>query len=231
MDLGREHIVDSVEKILQRLSTDHLDILLLHAFSTLARPEDIAAAFDQLHHSGKVRYFGVSNYNAVQIQLLQKFLGQPLVVNQIHLGLAHAHALAEGSEFALEIAQGVTKNQGYAGVSGGGTFDFCRLHDIQIQAWSPLRGDLVKPPVDADVSLNAIREKLLELAQRKNSTPSALALSWLLHHPAGILPVIGASRPEHIVENCAADRVELSAEEWYALFVAGTDLQSRALRF
>jgi predicted oxidoreductase len=228
VDLTREHIVKSAEGSLQRLATDRLDILLLHASSTLVEPEEVAKAFDDLHRSGKVRYFGVSNYTATQIQLLKKALRQPLVANQIHLALGYADALLDGSEFTVELYQAEGDDR-YMGITGAGTFDYCRLQDIQIQAWRPLRA-LLKPKPESPPELKAIMQKLTELAEVKRSSPSAVALAWLLHHPAHIVPVIGAGTPEHIVDNCAADRVTLSDDEWYDLLVATADIKARAVR-
>jgi len=230
VDLTREHIVSSVEGSLKRLGTEHLDILLLHAPSTLVEPEEVAQAFDELHESGKVRYFGVSNHTAAQIQLLKKAVRQPIIVNQIHLGLGYADAFTDGVEFTVELAQAATANECYLGVSGAGTIDYCRLQDIQIQAWSPLRGDLLNPKADSPPELKAAAQKLTELAAVKQSTPAALALAWLLHHPAGIVPITGASTVKHLIENCAADRVSLSNEEWYDLLAAAADIKSRAIR-
>ena len=81
--------------------------------------------------------------------------------------------------------------------------------------------------MNATAQVKQVGQLLSELARRKNTTPSAVALAWLLRHPAGILPIIGASNPEHIVENCAADRITLSREEWYTLFSASAEIQSR----
>jgi predicted oxidoreductase len=117
----------------------------------------------------------------------------------------------------------------YMEVSGAGTFDYCRLQDIQIQAWRPLRA-LLKPKSEPSPELTAMLQKLTELAETKQTTPSALALAWLLHHPAGIVPIIGAGTPEHIIDNCAAERVTLSNDEWYELLAATADLKSRAMR-
>lgn len=231
VDLSREHIVRSVEGSLKRLGIEHLDILLLHIPDPLAQREEIAAAFDELHSSGKVRYFGLSNYIAAQIELLQKFVRQPLVANQIHLGLAHPHAIADGMEITMSVRSGSPKmlSSAYAGIVGSGTLDYCQLHNIQVQAWSPLRGDLLKPPADAAPEIKQTAQLLADLAKEKNATPSAVALAWLLRHPARIAPVIGASSLEHIVENCAADDIALSRQEWFALFASAAEIQRRVI--
>ena len=219
MDLSREHIVSAVEGSLKRLGTDRLDILLLHAVDALVQPQEVADAFENLHRSGKVRYFGVSNYHASQIALLKRSVRQPLVVNQIQISLARPAALTEGMEFTLSVSKPRQRGAEDLKLPGGGTMDYCRLNDIQVQAWSPLRG-VVNPPADAGPKLVATTQLLAELAKKKSTTPAVVALAWLLRHPAAIVPIIGGGNPEHIVENCAADRLVLSRDEWYDLFAA-----------
>jgi predicted oxidoreductase len=230
-DLSRAHIVNAAEGSLKRLRIEHLDILLLHLPDALVEPEDVARAFDDLHRSGKVRYFGVSNHTVGQIELLRRYVRQPLVVNQVHIGLALSYPIADGLEISLQVAKGNHPvNESYLGLAGAGTLDYCRLHDIQIQAWSPLRRALrLDTTADAAPEVKQAVQLLLELARKKDTTPPALALAWLLHHPAGIVPITGTMNPEHLIENCAADRVTLSRQEWYALFAAAGEVRSRTL--
>jgi predicted oxidoreductase len=230
VDSSREHIVDSVERILKRLGTDYLDILLLHAPDALAQPEDIARALDELHANGKVRYFGVSNYAAPQIALLQRYVRQHLVVNQIPIGLANSYPIADSLDFTLQISRTQQETKLGPGISlttrstGVGTLDYCRLHDIQVQAYSPMPRELVNPPADPTPAVKHAIEVLQTVAQRRDAAPSAVALAWLLRHPAGILPVIGSTNPNHIIENCTATRVTLSHDEWYSLFTAAAGI-------
>lgn len=216
---SRAAIISSAEGSLKRLGTDYLDILLLHIQYALMEPEEVASAFEDLKRTGKVRYFGVSNHTISRIELLKRSVRQPLIVNQVHLGLAHSGLLDEPnwSEGSMHIGP-------YAGIAG---LDYSRLNDMQVQAYSPLRGksvvgkaDLLGPPTEAPAELKEAATKLHELATKKGTTPAAIALAWLLRHPGRILPIIGARRTEHIVESCAADRIELSEEEWNALFEA-----------
>lgn len=219
VNLSPEHIVSAVEGSLTRLGTDYLDILLLHAVDALAKPQEIAQAFDSLHRSGKVRYFGVSNYNADQIALLKKDVAQPLVVNQIHISLAHPDAITDGMAFTLQLARGESGEREGPGAVRGGTLDYCRLNDIQVQAWSPMRG-VLNPPADAPEPIRRVAPLLGEIAARRQTTAPVVALAWLLNHSAGIVPIIGGSKPEYIVENCGADELQLSRAEWYELFAA-----------
>ena len=139
INLSGEHIVSSVEGSLQRLNTDRLDMLLLHTPDALMHPVEVAQAFSELKRSGKVRQFGVSNHNAVQIALLKQVVPEPLVANQIHISLAYPYSLLDGMEFSLQLSKGLPGDEVGLATSGPGTIDYCRSHGIQIQAWSPLQ--------------------------------------------------------------------------------------------
>ena len=213
-DFSYEHITRSVEGILRRLQTDRLDLLLLHRPDPLVEPEEVARAFDELHGSGKVRYFGVSNHTGPQIKLLRKAVTQPLVVNQLELNLLHA-GLIEVGILANQTDQPYT--------AAAGILDYCRLNDILVQAWSPVaRGKLADPPKRVLGSTPAQRaaEVVARLADEKGTTKDAIVLAWLLRHPAPIQPIIGTTTPARIASSARADEVELSREEWYALFTA-----------
>jgi predicted oxidoreductase len=221
IDSSREHIKDAVEGSLKRLGTDYLDILLLHWPDSLIEPEEVGRAFDELHAVGKVRHFGVSNYSPYQIELLRKHVRQPLVANQIQLGLAHWYTDPGASKAAITH-----------GAEGVVTLDYCRLQDIQVQAYSPLRGanigkppNLLNPPTDASAEVHKAVETLQTIARSHDTSPAAVMLAWLLHHPAGIVPVIGATKVEHVIDNCAADRIELSRAEWYSLLRAAAPIE------
>jgi predicted oxidoreductase len=205
VDLRYDYIVSAVEASLARLRTDRIDVLLLHASSPLVEPEEVAHAFDQLHRDGKVLHFGVSGHTATQMDLLRKYLRRPLVVNQIWLSLLHHAPITESSGF-------------------GALVDHCRLHGVQVQAYSPLKGNsifakpiLLAPPPDAELEVHELARVLAELASGYKATPAAVMLAWLMRHPVGIVPIIGATTQEHIIENCAADRFELTRDDWELL--------------
>jgi predicted oxidoreductase len=236
VDLSRDHIVRSVEGSLGRIGADHLDILLLHAPDALMVADEIGEAFAQLKQAGKVRHFGVSNFSAMQIERLKKGIDEPLVANQIQLGLGHSHPIVDGMEWPVEVGQdGPEVMSGrkpyfvnaFASPAAPGTFDYCCLHDIRIQAFSPIRGELLSPTQATAPGTRKAAELMGEIAARKGVSPAAIALAWLLRHPAGIVPVFSTSKPERIIENCEADDVELSRSEWYALFAAAAKLTYR----
>jgi predicted oxidoreductase len=208
-DLRPAHIVRQVEQSLTRLRTDHVDVLLLHRPDPLADPEQIAEAFSALRGQGLVGSFGVSNMSAAQIDHLAAHLDAPLVANQLEMSL-HARDWVES---------GVLVNTAAAAALGfpHGTVEYCWSQGIEIQAWRPLaRGRFTGP--DAGPAGELVRE----LAERKRTTPEAIQLWWLQRHPAGIVPVIGSTRPERIraCRDAAGREPDLTHEEWYRLWTA-----------
>jgi predicted oxidoreductase len=134
------------------------------------------------------------------------------VVNQLELNLLHPHM----------ISNGILVNQTaavYANTES--VLEYCRLHDITVQAWSPVAGgQLFNPPADAPENVQAVAELIAELAEKKNTTKEAIALGWLLRHPAGIQPILGTHKAERIADSVKADDVTLDRVEWYSLLAA-----------
>lgn len=212
-DFSYEHIMVSVQGSLQRLKTDYLDVLLLHRPDALVEPEEVARAFDELHRRGQVRWFGVSNHTAAQMQLLQRWVQQPLVANQLELSLLHTALLDEGIVMNRDTTT-PTRNEG--------ALEYCRLHDITIQAWGPLAaGALGKMAAAPNPRLEGAAAAVREIAAEKGVSPEAIQIAWLLRHPARIQPIIGTMNPERIAAACQADGVSLTGDEWYRLYVAG----------
>src|SRR5512139_4060360 len=177
-DFSYEHITRSVEGSLKRLQTDYLDVLLLHRPDPLVEPEEVARTFDDLHSRGKVRYFGVSNHTTAQIKLLRKYLRQPIVTNQLEVSLLHLHLIDEGLVFNQNRPERILR--------GEGTLEYCRQHDITLQAWAPLKKGAVITGVTEPPSQAAqdVAHLIAELAQAKGVSKEAIALAWLLRHPA-----------------------------------------------
>jgi len=210
-----EHILRSVEASLKRLKTEYLDVLLLHRPDPLMEPEEVARAFDDLQASGKVRYFGVSNQSAAIMELLRKHLHQPIIANQLEVSLLHLHLIDAAVVFNQDRPARVLRNEG--------TLEYCRQHDITIQAWAPFKKGAVitgvtEPPSQA---AQEVAQLIGEIAQAKGVSKEAIALAWLLRHPAKMQVIIGTTKPERIKAACEADGVELTRDEWYRLFIAG----------
>jgi predicted oxidoreductase len=201
-DFSAEHLLRACEGSLRRLGVETIDLYLLHRPDYLCDPEEVARAFVKLRESGKVRAFGVSNFRPAMLAMLQKFCPLPLVAHQVELSLTRLDPLEDG------------------------VLDQCRQEGITPQAWSPLGGGPLVGPIDAslprDVAgrLQRLQTTLAEIARAHAVSPAAIALAWLLKHPAGIQPVVGSTRPERIRDAATADAVELSREEWYRLLEA-----------
>jgi predicted oxidoreductase len=213
-DFSKEWILSSVEGSLERLHTDYLDVLLLHRPDPLMEPEDIAEAFTTLKKEGKVRHFGVSNFHNHQIAFLQSYLPDPLVANQIHLGLDHLDWIEQGIMF--------NNTEGKHINFAPGTLEYCRMNGIQIQAWGSMaKGiysglSLKKQPK----RVKRTAKLVVNLAEKYETSLEAIVIGWLLRHPAAIQPVIGTTKPNRIRASAKALDLELSREEWYALFVS-----------
>lgn len=211
-DFSKEHILSSVDGILKRLNTDYLDVLLLHRPDALVEPEEVAEAFDQLESSGKVRHFGVSNQKPMQIELLKKYVKQPIVANQLQLSITNANMISNGVNVNMLIDESVDRD--------GSILDYCRLHDITIQPWSPFQyGFFEGVFLDNDKfpELNAEIDKVAEAHGVSNTT---IAIAWLLRHPANMQPVTGTTNVERIQDCIKASEVKLSREEWYGIYRA-----------
>ena len=211
-DMSKSYIVPAVEDSLRRLRTDHLDILLLHRPDALMDPAEVAEAFDELHKAGKVRYFGVSNQNASQMRLLAKYLHMPIVADQLQFSLLHSGLVDQGIFVNMIDSEATDRD--------GGTLNYCMLEDIRIQSWSPLQasgwtGTFIDNPKYAKTN-----EILAALADKYGVSKTAVALAWILRHPAGMQPILGTTSVEHLTESCDATNFTLTNQEWYDLYLA-----------
>jgi predicted oxidoreductase len=221
VDSSRDYIIQAAERSLSRFGISYIDILLLHWPDLLMEPEEVARAFQSLRRDGKVRYFGVSNHTPAQIELLSAYVDQPLVVNQVYLALENSYLIAKSTATMWDPP---CHSHNYSGADC--MIDYCRLHNIQIQAWSPLKGKLLNPSDEVGEKMKHGARVLAAVAKQKGVAPAAVALAWLLRHPANIIPITMSNNAEHLVDSCAADGVVLSREEWYELLAATFAIQS-----
>ena len=212
-DWRKENILNSVDEILTRLKTDYLDVLLLHRPDLLFDPEQVAEAFDELEKSGKVRSFGVSNTMPMQIELLKKYVKQPLKINQLQLSL-------EQSQLIDQDLYMNNKTTDMSVMRDGGALDYCRLNDITIQAWSPLQHGMFKGMFIDNPEFPELNKVLQELADKYGVTKAAIAIAWILRHPAKMQVIAGTMNPVHLTEMVEADKIELTHEEWYQLYLS-----------
>ncbi len=194
-DYSYNHIISSAENSLKNLGTDYLDLLLLHRPSPFFDPEEVARAFSDLQKSGKVLYFGVSNFSIKQFEMLEAHTDAPLVTNQVEI-----------SPFCLEHFE-------------NGNMEFFLKEKIKPMAWSPLAGgEIVAPKSEKGLRVNRV---LAEVANELNIDGiDKIIYSWLLKHPASILPVVGTQKLERIQNAVDALEIELSLEQWFKIYIA-----------
>ena len=211
-DSSKEHILSSVDGILGRLQTEYLDVLLLHRPDALVEPEEVAEAFDILHRSGKVRFFGVSNHRSSQIRLLQKYVEQPLVADQLQFSVVNSSMIQIGMEANMGTDGAVDRD--------GGVLDFCRENEITIQTWSPFQYGFFSGVFLGNPKFQELNDVIGELAQKYGTTDTAVAAAWILRHPAKMQLVAGTTKPSRLKEICQAADLTLTREEWYRLYLA-----------
>jgi predicted oxidoreductase len=194
-DYSFRHIVNSVEQSLLNFGTDHVDLLLLHRPSPFFDPEEVARAFSSLKRDGKVLFFGVSNFNPLQFEMLNAYWEDRLITNQVEI-----------SPYCLEHFD-------------NGNIDFFTRERIRPMAWSPLGGDRFSNPRD-DKDKTVLRA-VAEVAEELNTDAlDQVILSWVLSHPAVIVPVVGTGRPERLKAAAAALELKMDIEQWFKIYNA-----------
>ena len=211
-DFSKDYIIKSVDGILQRLKIDHLDSLLLHRPDALMESDQVAEAFDLLYKQGKVRNFGVSNQNPMMMELLKKDVKQPLAVNQLQLSAAFTPGFESGFHVNMEDSQ--------AAMRDGSIFEYCKLHDVVIQAWSVLQFGYFKGNFVGNEKFQALNQVLDRLAIKYGVTSSTIAISWILRYPAKMQAVVGTTNPNHLREVSQAANFSLTRKEWYEIYLA-----------
>lgn len=200
-DTSSTHIQQQVEKSLKNLSTDRIDLLLIHRPDPLLNPIEVAEAFSTLKEQGKVLHFGVSNFSVRQFDVLQAYLPFPLVTNQIEWSLFHHTPLTDGS------------------------LDHLVQNRVKPMAWSPLGGGIHFGATDEQGK--RLENGFETLSEKYNgATTSQLLLAWLLRHPANGVPVIGTTKPERIAGAADALNIELDRQDWFEMWrlVRGRDI-------
>ena len=211
-DLSKEHILKSVDEILKRLQTEYLDVLALHRPDALVEPEEVAEAFRILKESGKVRHFGVSNHKPLQMELLRKYLDEPLVTDQLQFSITNSSMVENGLEVNMTTKGAVDRD--------GSVLDYCRFHDITIQTWSPFQYGFFEGVFLNNEKFPELNQILEEIATRYEVTPTTIATAWILRHPAHMQVIAGTMNEKRLEEICKASEITLSREEWYQIYLA-----------
>lgn len=215
-DFSKGHILEAVDGSLKRLRTEYIDVLLLHRPDALVEPEEVAEAFTILETSGKVKYFGVSNQNPMQIELLCKFVKQKIHFNQLQLSITNTGMIDAGITVNMQIDRSINRD--------GSILDYCRLKDIIIQPWSPFQYGFFEGAFLDNPKFPELNQKINAIAADKGVTNTAIAIAWLLRHPAHMQPIIGTTNPQRVKDSCQASGITLTREEWYQIYLAAGNI-------
>lgn len=211
-DFSKDHILEAVDGSLKRLRTEYLDVLLLHRPDALVEPEEVAEAFTILQDSGKVRYFGVSNQNPMQIELLKRYVKQDILFNQLQFSITNTGMVDAGINVNMENPPSVDHD--------GSILDYCRLNDITIQPWSPFQYGFFEGVFLDNDKFPELNQVIDEMAEAKGVTNTAIAIAWILRHPARMQPIVGTTNPDRVKAISKASDITLTRQEWYAIYRA-----------
>lgn len=216
-DFSKEYILKSVDGILKRLHTDHLDSLLLHRPDALMEPEEVGEAFDELKQSGKVLAFGVSNENPYQMDYLQSGLHVRLWTNQVQMSCAHTVMLDAGFNVDMHNDAGIMRD--------GGIIPYCQKNKMALQIWSPLQMGYFEGVFLGNEKYKDLNEKLVEIGEKYGVGADVIAYAWLLRIPGKMQVVLGTTKSERVVNAAKAADITLSRSEWYDIYrAAGNQL-------
>ena len=200
-DTSKEHIIKSAERSLKNFNTDYLDVLLIHRVDELLNPEEVAEAFTKLNKDGKVRYFGVSNFLPAQFNMLNSYLDNKLITNQVEISPLCLNAFEDG------------------------TLDLMLEKRIKPMAWSPLAGGrLFRGNDERALRVQKVLNKIKEEVSAKDI--DEVAYAWLLMHPSKIMPIVGSGKIERIKSAIRATDIKLTRDQWFEIYVAsrGVDI-------
>lgn len=191
---SKEHIIASTEQSLKNFHTDYIDVLLIHRPDPLLNPEEVAEAITILQQQGKILHFGVSNFLPYQVDLLGKFI--PIKFNQLEVSLLHLPPFTNGM------------------------LDHCLKHNIIPMAWAPLGSGILSD--DTHPHYRSIAACSSELAVKYLTGINQILIAFLLAHPSGIIPVLGTTKIERLLQAKEAVNIMLRKEDWFKLYTAST---------
>lgn len=211
-DFSKKHIMNSVDGILKRLQIEYLDVLLLHRPDALMEPEEVAETFAYLEECGKVRHFGVSNQKPSQMKLMQKYMKQPIVANQLQFSIPHSLMITSGINVNMLNDAAVDREES--------VLDYCRLEDITIQTWSPFQYGFFEGVFLDNEKFPELNAKIDEIAEKYGVTNTTIAIAWILRHPANMQAIAGTTNRKRLQDICNASEVVLTRQEWYEIYCA-----------
>ena len=193
-DQSRDYLMAALDASLARLGVDHVDLWQVHRPDVLTHPDDLARTLEAMVASGKVGAVGVSNFTTAQIAALKSHLTIPLTSIQ-----------PEFSALSIEPLE-------------TGLLDQSMMFGLSVLAWSPLgQGRIAHPTTKRELD---VADALDAVAKAQGVSRTAAAYSWIMAHPAGIIPIVGSQQPARIAEAAEALTVRWTRTDWYAVLTA-----------
>ena len=216
-DFSKDYILESVDKSLRRMQTDHIDSLLLHRPDALMEPAEIAEAFEILKAGGKVLNFGLSNCTPMMIERLKKVLTVPIAADQIQLSAAFSPIIDGGINFNTQTDAGIMRD-------GGGILEYCDMNGIAVQAWSVLQYGFFGGVYLGSGKYPDLNKMIDRIAEEHNTANTAVALAWILRIPVSMQAVIGTTKPQRVRDSAEAASFMLTRKEWYEIYMAAGNI-------
>ena len=216
-NLSETYVLKQVDAILDRLSTEYLDALLLHRPDPLTSMEELAETLSLLRATGKVKSFGVSNMSVSQIQSLQHYMKEPLIANQIQLSLKHS--------LLYDLEVWVNRNESPKDAGLTNLISYSNQNKLSIQAYSPLANGLYSKSSTENETVRQTKVLIDNLAEKYKTGSSGILLAWLWRIPGNIQPIIGTTNLERIQESIAATNIKMTREDWYDLWIVSKGIK------
>lgn len=215
-DFSKQHLLEALDGELERLGTDYVDSVLLHRPDTLVDTEELAEAFNEMESSGKVHHFGVSNMNPWQVELIQSAVSQKMEANQLQFGLMHTHMIQQELHANMEDPASLDHD--------GGILAYSRVKKMTIQAWSPFQYGFFEGPFIDNPKFPELNAELEALAQKYSTSKNAIAVAWILRHPATMQVILGSMNPARLTEMIAGGDIDLERQDWWDLYVSAGNI-------
>ncbi len=209
-DTGKDYIIAQARQSIDNLQCGYLDILLIHRPDPLMDPKEVAEAFEYLEQEGLVRHFGVSNFPASKLWMLQKFVKSPLIIDQIQLSAVHAPIVDEDVFFNMTDPYSINR--------GDHILDYALENDLMLQAWCPLQASWEDGSFLTNPKYEKLQTLLGQLADKYAVTPAAIAAAWILRLPQKMQVIAGTTNPQHLKDLAQGARIELTRQEWYDIY-------------
>ncbi len=215
MDLSKEHILSSLNDSLSRMNLDYLDSYLLHRVDIFMDSHEISEAFDQIQEEDKVINFGVSNMDIQQIEYLKSDVKQPLILDQLQVGLGQLSLISQ--TFNVNAPDQIPNLQ-------DGLFFYLKRKKMILQCWSPFVYGFFKNTIFKEEKMQKTRDVMDDLARKYNVSPSSIAISFLTMLGDNVEVLIGSMDKKHIKEALDGANLKMTKEEWYRLYLSTGNL-------